>query len=610
MKILGISALYHDSAAVLLEDDRIVAAAQEERFSRIKQDRAMPARAIEFCLKTGGITAAELDAVCYYDNPLLTLDRWLKNCVAESGSADRIIGRSFDDMFSNRLWIRRRVSEVLGGWNGKFLVCEHHVSHAASAFYPSPFEGAAVVTVDGVGEWGTTTIGLGSGAEVRLLRQLNYPHSLGMLYSAMTYFCGFKVNSGEYKLMGLAPYGKPIYRDRIMERLIEVKPDGSFRLHTDLFAFPRDTVMTGEAFEQLFGGARRLPESRISQREMDLAASVQQVTEEVMVRLCRTARELTGERNLCLAGGIALNCVANGRILREKLFDRLWIQPAAGDAGGALGCALYAYYRLSGRGRRPERSDSQQGSLLGPAYSGAEVREFLKARGLRFQEEPDPEKLAARVAGLLAQEKAVGICRGRMEYGPRSLGNRSIIASPLSAETQSRLNLKIKFRESFRPFAPAVLAERAADYFELAAESPYMLLVAPVRPELRCEFDLPRALAENEGDLLAAVNQPRSTIPAVTHVDYTARVQTVDRERNPFFHSLIREFEALTGCAVVVNTSFNVRGEPIVCTPEDAWRCFMRTGLDVLVLEDCLLFKEEQQPLENDSDWMAQYELD
>lgn len=612
MRILGISALYHDSAAALIVDGDIVAAAQEERFTRRKHDPGLPARAIRYCLATAAIEARDLDAVCYYENPLLVLDRWLKNSIAEGNRAEGIVEKTFERFFSDRLWVHDRLRESLGGFgkHGKLLVCEHHTSHAASAFFPSPFESAAVLTLDGVGEWATTTIGTGCAHNITVLKQINYPHSLGLLYSAVTYFCGFKVNSGEYKLMGLAPYGKPVFYDLIREKLIDVKPDGSFRLKTDFFAFTHKNTMTDDHFGGLFAEPRRKPEQPITQREMDLAASVQKVTEEIVVQLARTAQQITGSRNLCLAGGVALNCVANGQLLRQRLFDDIWIQPAAGDAGTAVGCALYAYHTLFGKPRSPTRPDSQHGSYLGPVFSDDQIDAFLKERGAPFRRFDDKQSLAREVAMLVSQDRAIGLFSGRMEFGPRALGSRSIVANPMSPQMQSRLNLKIKFRESFRPFAPAVLAEKAAMYFAIDRPSPYMLLVAPVRDEIRRAFDLEAFIDRTQGDMLPIVNEPRSTIPAVTHVDYSARVQTVSAESNPFLRSLLQEFDRLTGCPVIINTSFNVRGEPIVCSPEDAYMCFMRTGLDALVLENCLLLKEEQPAIEEDTDWRAAYELD
>lgn len=612
MNILGISALYHDSAAALVCDGKIIAAASEERFTRKKADPSIPVNAIRFCI--GKLEKGKkIDCIVYYDNPLLTLDRWLENCIAVSPGNEKIIEKSFMSMYGSKLWVHELVKGLEGGILAdvdKFYVCEHHMSHAASAFYPSPFEEAAILTMDGVGEWATTTVGHGKGKRIRILEQISYPHSLGLLYSAFTYFCGFKVNFGEYKLMGLAPYGKPVYADLIREKLVDIREDGSFKLHLEYFTFMDQDVMTGEKFEELFGMERRLPEQRITNEYMDLAASIQEVTEEIVLKMAVHAKEITGSRHLVMAGGIALNCVANGKLLKEDMFEGIWIQPAAGDAGGAIGAALYAAYHLSDDQRIIGQRDSQQGSYLGPDYSQDEIEEFLKQSGYAYHKY-DEENLYDQVAAYLTEDKVVGLLDGRMEFGPRALGGRSIIANPMSEEMQSKLNLKIKYRESFRPFAPAVLRERVGDYFELDCESPYMLLVAPVKEELRKGTDSYQA--ENRGedvDMLDIIRKKRSEIPAVTHVDYSARVQTVDEDRNPFFYKVIRAFEKKTGCGVVVNTSFNVRGEPIVCTPQDAYLCFMRTEMDVLVMENCILLKEEQKALKDDEDWREHYELD
>lgn len=612
MNILGISALYHDSAAALVCDGEIIAAASEERFTRKKADPSIPVQAIRYCLSKIG-TKDAIDYVVYYDNPLLTLDRWLANCIAVSPDNERIIEKSFESTYANKLWVHEHIKNAVGnlGAADKLYVCEHHMSHAASAFYPSPFEEAAIITMDGVGEWATTTVGRGKGKKIEILEQISYPHSLGLLYSAFTYFCGFKVNFGEYKLMGLAPYGKPIYAPLIKEKLIDIKEDGSFKLHLDYFSFMNQDVMTGEKFESLFGVKRRVPEEKITRKYMDLAASVQAVTEEVVLKMAKHARELTGCGNLVMAGGIALNCVANGKLLKEKVFDHIWIQPAAGDAGGALGAALYAAYQLTDTERTVNQQDSQKGTYLGPDYSLDEIGNFLTRNGYQHYHCNDDE-LFDRIAEYLADNKVIGLFDGRMEFGPRALGSRSIIANPMSEEMQSKLNLKIKFRESFRPFAPAVLKERISNYFELEEESPYMLLVAPVREELRETAGSYFEIEQNNEDIdmLNVINRKRSELPAITHVDYSARVQSVDAQRNPYFYKVIKAFEKKTGCGVVVNTSFNVRGEPIVCTPEDAYLCFMRTDMDVLVLENYILLKEEQKALENDENWRETYELD
>lgn len=608
MNILGISALYHDSAAALCCDGEIVAAASEERFSRKKADASIPKQAIEYCLGELERREGKLDAVVYYDNPLLTLDRWLSQCIWTSPDNEKIIEKSFLPMVSDKLWVHKKIQAAVGGLGeyGKLLLCEHHVSHAASAFYPSPFEKAAILTVDGVGEYATTTIGYGEGEKIKLIKQLDFPHSLGLLYSAFTYFCGFKVNSGEYKLMGLAPYGEPIYYDKIRKYLLDIKEDGSFHLNVEYFAFMKDNVMTDNKFEELFGLARRVPEERITKPYMDMAASIQKVTEEIILKLARHAKELTGAPNLVMAGGTALNCVANGQIVKEKIFDKVWIQPAAGDAGGALGAALYAEYNMFGGKRIVNENDSQQGSYLGPEYSNVKIAEYLKSKQCKAYYY-EGEELFARIAEYLAQNCVVGVFNGRMEFGPRALGSRSIIANPMSEEMQAKLNLKIKFRESFRPFAPAVIAEREREYFDLDSESPYMLLVAPVNEQLRVRADFVKG---DTDDMITVINQRRSSIPAVTHVDYSARVQTVNKSRNPYFYQIIKAFEKRTGCGVVVNTSFNVRGEPIVCTPDDAYQCFMRTDMDVLVMENYLLLKEEQ-PVWNDAEnWRDKYVLD
>ena len=602
MNILGISALYHDSAAAIINDSEIIAAAQEERFTRKKADSSIPVNAIRYCLSRVG---GKVDQVVFYDNPLLTMDRWLTNLVAVSPDNEKMLDKSFGRIFKE-LWIEDRLKEVLGSsWpkESKLLVCEHHVSHAASAFYPSPFEDAAILTIDGVGEWATTTIGRGEGSRIQMLDQIDYPDSLGLLYSAFTYFCGFKVNFGEYKLMGLAPYGKPVYKDLIFENLISSEEDGTFRLNQDYFTYMKDDVIIGEAFEQLFRLKKREPESKITRPYMDIAASIQAVTEDLILKLSKKAKNLTNSRNLVMAGGTALNCVANGKILESGLFDHIWIQPAAGDAGGALGCALYAGYNEFGFSRQVHAEDSQKGTYLGPSYTMDEVEKVLKKQNAVYHVY-NKEELITLIAEYLADNKVVGIHHGAMEFGPRALGNRSILGNPMSEEMQSKLNLKIKFRESFRPFAPAVLEEDTREYFDLKGNSPYMLLTAPVKKELRMDS------LDFEEDIYKTVNQKRSKIPAVTHVDYSARIQTVHQETNPFFYELIKEFKKQTGCGVVVNTSFNVRGEPIVCSPLDSWLCFMRTNMDILVIENCLLVKEEQSALKDDVDWREIYELD
>ena len=574
--ILGISAFYHDAAAALLRDGRIAAAAQEERFTRKKNDSEFPRHAIAACLRQAGLTSQELDAVVFYDKPILKFARVLETYLAVAPRGWRTFPTVMSNWLGEKLDLRGAIRKELPELRADcaVLFTEHHQAHAASAFYPSPFTEAAILTVDGVGEWATTTIGVGRGPEIKMLEEVRFPHSLGLLYSAFTDYCGFRINSGEYKLMGLAPYGEPKYADAIRANLVESKPDGSFRLNLDYFDYLGGTTMTNGRFHRLFDGPPRGPEEPIEQRHMDVARSIQLVCEEMMLRLARHARDLTGCDNLCLAGGVALNCVANGRILREKIFGRLWIQPAAGDAGGALGAALAAWH--SQEARTPDGNDSMRGALLGPEYSEDEIEATLKAHNAVYRRCADDELLEATVK-LLADEKVVGWFQGRMEFGPRALGNRSILGDARSPRMQSVMNLKVKFRESFRPFAPIVRRERVADYFELDEDSPYMLLVAPVQTGLR----QPLPQGKSGFDLLKA---GRSSIPAVTHVDYSARVQTVTREVNPRLYDLLLRFEQTTGCGVLINTSFNVRGEPIVCTPDDAYRCFMNTEMDYLII--------------------------
>ncbi|HWP65453.1 MAG TPA: carbamoyltransferase [Candidatus Limnocylindria bacterium] len=599
--ILGISAFYHDSAACLVREGAIVAAAQEERFTRKRHDAGFPAHAVAYCLEAGGIDTTDLDYVVFYDKPLRKFERLLESYLGVAPRGLRSFLAAMPVWMKEKLFTRDLLRRSLDGFRGEFLFGEHHESHAASAFYPSPFEEAAVLTMDGVGEWATSSYGIGRGNDVELLGELHYPHSLGMLYSAFTYYTGFKVNSGEYKVMGLAPYGVPRYADRILSELMDLKEDGSFKLNMRYFGYLTGLTMTNGEFARLFGGPPRAPESPVTQREMDLAASVQAVTEEVMLRMARHVHRETGARNLCLAGGVALNCVGNGRILREGPFERIWIQPAAGDAGGALGAALLVHHRVLGNARRVAPSDSMQGAYLGPSYDEAAIRRALDGFGAVYERLGEPAFLD-RVTELLATEQVVGWFQGRMEFGPRALGARSIIGDARSPRMQSVMNLKIKYRESFRPFAPAVLRERVAEWFELDTDSPYMLLVAPVRPERRV------ALTEEQRgrfgiDLL---NVPRSEIPAVTHVDYSARIQTVHRETNPLFHALLERFFARTGVPVLVNTSFNVRGEPIVCTPEQAYTCFMRTEMDALAIGPFVLEKRRQPPWRESADWRSQ----
>ena len=603
--ILGISAFYHDSAAALLRDGEIVAAGQEERFTRKKGDSAFPARAVEYCLGSAGIGVKDLAFVGFYDKPLLKFERILESYLGVTPKGFRQFLMAGPVWMKEKLFLERELRNNLPGYEGQILYSEHHESHAASAFFPSPFTDAAIVTMDGVGEWATASIGVGRGNEIELQRELRWPDSLGLLYSAFTYFTGFKVNSGEYKVMGLAPYGRPIYVDRILSNLVDLREDGSFRLNQEYFNYLAGLTMTNGKFEGLFDGPAREPETKLTQREMDLARSVQDVCEEIMLRMVRSAHRETKLDRLCLAGGVALNCVGNGRILREGPFKEIWIQPAAGDAGGALGVAQLIWHRHLQQPRKVNPRDAMQGAYLGPEFSDAEIEAFLKQHGIPY-ERVDGKDRFRRVAKILADEKIVGWFNGRMEFGPRALGNRSIIGDARSPRMQAQMNIKIKFREGFRPFAPSVLRERVQDYFEMDCDSPYMLLVAPVQKKRRIAMNTQQQQLWGI-DLL---NVPKSDIPAVTHVDYSARVQTVTADTNPDYHALISEFERLTGCGVIVNTSFNVRGEPIVCTPEDAYRCFMRTHIDYLVLGPYLLDKTQQPQWEEKSDWRAEFQLD
>ena len=600
--ILGISAFYHDSAAALVRDGEIMAAAQEERFSRRKNDESFPARAITYCLREAGLTAGELDAVVFYEKPILKFTRALETFLAIAPFGFRSFVQAVPGWLAEKLNMRGTIrGELELRSETPVLFTDHHTAHAASAFFPSPFAEAAILTIDGVGEYSTTRIGVGVGNEITPMQEIDFPHSVGLLYSAFTVYCGFRVNSGEYKLMGLAPYGEPKFEKIILEKLIDLKADGSFRLNLEYFDFLRGRRMTNEKFDGLFGGPARKPEGAFEERHFDVARSIQNVTEEIILRLARRTREVTGKASLCMAGGVALNCVANGRILREKIFDELWIQPAAGDAGGALGAALAAWAadvgRLgpAGEAKRVVRNtDSMKGALLGPAFTDEEIRRSLDGFSAVYTEVAGAE-LIERTARLIAEGKVVGWVQGRMEFGPRALGNRSILGDPRSPEMQRILNLKVKKRESFRPFAPAILRERLGDYFELDVDSPYMLLVAPVNEELRRGAGLARARpsgARPSG--LGRINEVRSTVPAVTHVDYSARVQTVSREINPRFYALIEEFERLTGCPLLVNTSFNIRGEPIVCTPRDAYRCFLQTEMDYLAIGNFILERGAQ----------------
>jgi carbamoyltransferase len=592
--ILGISAFYHDSAAALLVDGEIVAAAQEERFTRIKHDHDFPTNAIAFCLDEAGLTQEQIDYVGFYDKPLLKFERLLETYLAVAPQGFRSFVQAMGVWLGKKLHLRRELNKGLQGrYKKRYIFPQHHESHAASAFFPSPFEEAAILTMDGVGEWATASMGVGRDNQISLHKTLSFPHSLGLLYSAFTYYTGFKVNSGEYKLMGLAPYGEPRYVNEILQHLMDLKEDGSFRLNMSYFNYCQGLTMTSPRFHRLFGGPPRAPESEITQREMDLAASIQNVTEEVVLRSARTLHKETGLTRLCMAGGVSLNCVANGHLLREGPFEELWIQPAAGDAGGALGVAQFIWHQLLEQPRSPDPCiDSQHGSALGPAFDNDEIRSFLEQQGCVFEEHPNADDLCNRVCELLEDKQVVGWFQGRMEFGPRALGYRSILADARDPEMQARVNLKIKFRESFRPFAPSVLRERAFEYFDIEAEqeSPYMLLVTDIRPDKRL------SLTPEQSDLKGFERRtvPLSVIPAVTHVDGSARLQTVDDRRNPCYARLLRTFEERTGCPLLVNTSFNVRGEPIVCTPEDAFRCFLATDMDVLVLEHHVLLKNRQ----------------
>ncbi|MDQ3081832.1 MAG: carbamoyltransferase [Gemmatimonadota bacterium] len=602
--ILGISAFYHDSAACVLRNGTIVAAAQEERFSRKKGDDAFPSLAVDYCLKEAGATLAGIDAVVFYDKPLLKFERILETYLSVAPRGFKSFLKAGPLWIKEKLYTDRAIRDELGKFTGKVLYAEHHESHAASAFFPSPFEDAAILTIDGVGEWATASIGHGKGNEIELIRELQWPDSLGLLYSAFTHHTGFKVNSGEYKVMGLAPYGRPRYVDAIYKHLVDLKDDGSFRLNQKYFNYLSGLTMTSPAFDDVFGGPPRIPETPLTQREMDLARSVQEVCEEIVLRMANTAHRETGAESLCMAGGVALNAVANGRILRESPFKRVWIQPAAGDAGGSLGAAMLAWHRHFDQPRVTASPDGMSGALLGPSFPDATIEGELVSAGAIFHR-LDRETLVRNTAQLLAEENVIGWFQGRMEFGPRALGARSILADPRSPRMQALINLKIKFREGFRPFAPSVLEDRAGEYFDIDAESPYMLVVAPVKQERR--FPVPDTGAERWG--IELLNIPRSDIPAVTHLDHSARIQTVSPERTPDYHALITEFDRLTGCPLVVNTSFNVRGEPIVCTPTDAYRCFMRTHLDYLAIGSFLLAKTEQ-PQFNEEAWQNSIPLD
>jgi carbamoyltransferase len=611
VRVLGISAYYHDSAAALVEDGRIVAAAQEERFTRKKHDSGFPHRAVEYCLSEAGVPLADVDRVVFYDKPFLKFERLLETYLNFAPRGFRSFQMAMPLWLREKLFQKRLLQNELKAlapdydWATRLLFCEHHLSHAASAFYPSPFDDAVVLTMDGVGEWTTTSAGFGRGNHLEIAKELHFPHSLGLLYSAMTYYTGFKVNSGEYKVMGLAPYGEPKYAPLILENLMDLKDDGTFRLDQDYFDYCTGLTMTNDKFDRLFGAPARKPEELLTQRHMDLAASIQAVTEEVVLRMTRSLARENGSRNLCLAGGVALNCVANGKVLRDGKFERIWIQPAAGDAGGALGAALTAYHHHLGHERRPHNViDGMDGSYLGPSFGQGDIESRLSGAGGMFDVLDEPALIRSTVDALEAG-KAVGWFQGRMEFGPRALGGRSILGDPRNSTMQKTLNLRVKYRESFRPFAPSVRREDVAEWFELDDDSPYMLLVADVVADKR------RAMTEEEEALfgIEKLNVVRSTIPAVTHVDYSARIQTVHRETNPRYHALISAFKERTGCPVLVNTSFNVRGEPIVCTPEDAFRCFMGTDIEVLVVGNCFLEKERQSPALK-QDYKDRFELD
>ncbi len=605
MYILGISAFYHDSAAAVIKDGEIIAAAQEERFTRIKHDLNFPINAIKYCLNEAGISAQQLSHVAFYDKPFIKFERILETYLAFAPKGINSFIKAIPLWIKQKIWMKELIKKELN-FEGEILFPEHHESHAASAFYPSPFSRAAYLTMDGVGEWATTSYGSCNENEIKILGELHFPHSLGLLYSAITYYTGFKVNSGEYKIMGLAPYGEPKYVQKIYDHLIDLKEDGSFKMNMDYFDYCAGLTMTNDKFNNLFGGKPRVPETNLTQKEMDLARSVQDVTEEIMLRMARHVKKITGEKYLCLAGGVALNCVGNGKLLRENIFDDIWIQPAAGDAGGAVGAAYIAYHQyLKKPALKKKGRDLQKGSYLGPQYSNQEIKEFLTHHSLPFKYLEDV-KLFDEVSDLIMQEKVIGWFQGRMEFGPRALGSRTIIGDARSPQMQKKMNIKIKFREGFRPFAPSVLAEKVSEWFEIDRESPYMLLVADVKKEKQ------RKMTSEENKLwgIDQLNVIRSEVPAITHIDYSARLQTVNRLDNPRYHALINKFYEKTGCPVIVNTSFNVRGEPIVQSPLDAYKCFMRTGIDVLVLENYVLYKEEQPQFHDDIDWRQKYELD
>ena len=605
MYILGISAFYHDSAACLLKDGEIVAAAQEERFTRKKHDQSFPSNAIKYCLKEAGINASDLGIVAFYDKPFLKFERILETYLTYAPKGLSSFLKAIPLWIKKKLWIKELIKDELN-YDGKILFPEHHASHAASAFYASPFQEAAFLTMDGVGEWATTSYGVGNGNKMEVLADVKFPHSIGLLYSAITYYTGFRVNSGEYKVMGLAPYGEAKYKEIIYEHLIHVKEDGSFKLDMSYFDYSVGLKMTNNKFNSLFGGPPRKPESELTQKEMDIARSVQEVTEEIVYKMAKHVRKVTGKKYLCLAGGVALNCVSNGKLLRSGVFDDIYIQPAAGDAGGALGSALIAWYQHLGNDRHADgKNDFMNGAYLGPEFSNSEIQEYLDKKGYSYQKLND-EELPEKIADLISDQKVIGWFQGRMEFGPRALGGRTIIGDSRSSETQKTINLKIKYRESFRPFAPSIREENISEYFEIDRPSPYMLLVADVKKNKQLKMT-----KEQEGYFgLKKLNIARSEIPAVTHVDYSARIQSVNKKTNPRYHEMLTKFNEKHGCPVVVNTSFNVRGEPIVCTPKDAYLCFMRTEMDFLILNNFLLKKTDQKPLDNDTDWMSEFDLD
>ena len=605
MYILGISAYYHDSAACLVKDGIIIAAAQEERFTRKKHDHSFPFKAIQYCLSEAGIDGTELNYVSFYDKPFLKFERILETYLAFAPIGIKSFLKAIPLWIRKKIWIKELIKDELN-YNGKIIFPEHHESHAASAFFPSPFQEAAFITMDGVGEWATSSFGTGKDGKIELLADIQFPHSLGLLYSAFTYYTGFRVNSGEYKVMGLAPYGKPKYKDLIYKYLIDVKDDGSFKMNMDYFNYCAGLTMTNSKFHKLFEGLPRKPESKLTQKEMDLACSVQEVIEEIVLKIAKHVRNKTGMKNLCLAGGVALNCVANGKLLRSGLFDDIWIQPAAGDAGGAVGCALFTWYQYLDNYRKVDNeTDFMQGAYLGPEFNNDSIEKFLNKNKYSYQILTDTE-LPEKIADLIANENIIGWFQGRMEFGPRALGSRTIIGDARSSEMQKTMNLKIKYRESFRPFAPSVRSENISDYFEIDRESPYMLLVANVRKDKQV------VMSEEQNSYfgLEKLNVVRSEVPAITHVDYSARIQSVNKHTNPRYHEIITSFNNKYGCPVIVNTSFNVRGEPIVCTPKDAYICFMRTQMDYLIMGNYLLDKNDQKLLARDSDWLNEFELD